>query len=107
MEKYCVVLITTPDVESAEKIAGFIVENKLGACVNIAPLHQSVFFWKGNIEKYQEYLLIIKTKAEKFEELKNQVKSIHPYTVPEIIGLPIIAGNQEYLEWIEETLNRE
>lgn len=106
MQNYCVVFITTPDREHAEKIADFVVDNKLGACVNIAPLHQSVFFWKGNIEKYQEYLLIIKTRLDKFEELKNQVKSIHPYTVPEIIALPVIAGNQEYLDWIDETLNR-
>lgn len=106
MQEYCVVFITTPDRESAERIANFTVENKLGACVNIVQLHQSVFFWKGNIESYQEHLLIIKTRIEKFQELENQIKSIHPYSVPEIIAIPIIAGNQEYLDWIDETLNR-
>lgn len=104
MDGYCVVFITVPDRDSADKLSNFIVENKLGACVNVLQLNQSVFFWKGNIEKEQEYLLIIKTRVDRFDDLKDKVKSIHPYTVPEIIGLPIILGNQEYLDWIDETL---
>ncbi|MEJ5172525.1 MAG: divalent-cation tolerance protein CutA [Hydrogenothermaceae bacterium] len=106
MSEYIVVFITVPTKEDGFRIADTIVEKKVGACVNVAPLEQSVFFWKGNIEKEKEYLLIVKSKLEKFEELKNTVKSIHPYTVPEIIAIPIVAGNSEYLSWIDETLNR-
>lgn len=104
--EYIVVFITVPSKEDALKISDYIVENKLGACVNIAELLQSVFFWKGNIEREKEFLLVVKTKRYKFEELKNSVKSIHPYTVPEIIAIPIVDGNDEYLSWIDETLER-
>lgn len=106
MQQHCVVFVTVPDRENAERLADFIVENKLGACVNILNVNRSVFFWKGNIEREEEFLLIIKTTLTRFQELKNGIKSIHPYTVPEIIAIPIVAGNQEYLDWIDQTINR-
>ena len=104
--KYIVVFITVPDLESGKNIADTIVEKKLGACVNITSKINSVYFWQGNIEKDDEYLLIIKTRADIFEKLKGEVKKIHPYSVPEIIALPIILGSEDYLNWIDETLNR-
>lgn len=106
MDGYCVVFVTAPSQEEAQKIGEFIVNGKAGACVNIVELNQSIFFWQGSIHNEKEYLLIIKTKFDRFNQLKNLIKSIHPYTVPEIIAMPIVAANQEYLNWIEETLNR-
>ncbi len=103
MEGYLVVLITTPK-EKGKEIAEFIVENKLGACVNVVPEVSSVYWWKGNVEKDTEALLVVKTSMSRFSELVNKVKEIHPYTVPEIIALPIVAGNEEYLRWIEDSL---
>ncbi len=103
MGGYLVVLITTP-VEKGEEIADFIVENKLGACVNVVPEVKSTYWWKGNIERDREALLVVKTSFKKFEELRERVKEVHPYTVPEIIALPIVAGNTDYLNWIEESL---
>lgn len=103
MEGYLVVLITTP-VDKGEEIANFIVENKLGACVNVVPEVSSVYWWKGNIERDKEALLVVKTSIGKFRELLRKVKEIHPYTVPEIIALPIVAGNEDYLKWIEDSL---
>ncbi len=103
MKGYVVVLITTP-VDRGEEIARFIVENKLGACVNVAPEVKSLYWWKGSMEEDREALLIVKTSAERFGELLERVKEIHPYTVPEIVALPIVAGNPDYLRWIEESL---
>ena len=101
--KYCVVLITTPP-EEAERIANLIVEKKLGACTNIVKEISSIYWWQGKIESDRESLLIIKTRTDLFKKLKEEVKKVHPYTVPEIIALPIVAGNEDYLRWIDESL---
>jgi len=103
MEGYLVVLITAP-VDKGEELANFIVEKKLGACVNLVPQVSSTYWWKGKVERDREVLLIVKTSAGKFRELKEKVKEVHPYTVPEIIALPIVAGNEDYLRWIGESL---
>ncbi len=101
--KYVVVLVTTPTDKGLE-IADHIVRNKLGACVNVVPEVSSIYWWKGNIEKDKESLLIIKTSAQILEELIREVKKVHPYTVPEIIALPIVGGNEDYLRWINDSL---
>ena len=101
--KYCVVFITTP-VDKAKEIATFIVENKLGACVNVVKEVNSVYWWEGKMEDDKEGLLIVKTTLEKFPSLKEKVKEIHPYCVPEIIALPIVDGNEDYLKWVEENV---
>ena len=104
--KYIVVFITVPDLESGKNIAESIIEKKLGACVNISPKINSIYFWQGNIERDDEHLLIIKTREDRFDDLKKEVKKIHPYTVPEIIAMPIVLGSEDYLNWIDETLDR-
>ncbi|MCS7232878.1 MAG: divalent-cation tolerance protein CutA [Synergistetes bacterium] len=101
MEGYYVIFITVPKDKSQE-VADFIVREKLGACVNIVEEVNSIYWWKGKIEKDKESLLIVKARAARFKELLYKVKAIHPYTVPEIIALPIVAGNPDYLRWIEE-----
>ena len=103
MKGYCVVFITTP-VGEGERIASLIVEKKLGACVNVVKDISSLYWWKGNIEKDSESLLVVKTSLEKLPQLTEEVKKVHPYTVPEIIALPIIGGNEDYLNWIDESL---
>ncbi len=104
--KYIVIFITVPSLEVGKNIADLIVEKKLGACVNITSEINSVYFWNGNIEKDDEHLLIIKSRKDKFKELEEEVKKVHPYTVPEIIAMPIILGSNNYLNWIDETLDR-
>jgi periplasmic divalent cation tolerance protein len=101
--KYVVVLITTPTDKGLE-LANHIVKNKLGACVNVVPEVNSIYWWKGNIERDRESLLVIKTSVQKLEELIKEVKKVHPYTVPEIIALPILGGNEDYLRWIDDSL---
>jgi len=101
-EKYTVVYVTTPDEKTAKTIANKILEKKLAACVNIIPNINSIYRWKGKIEEDQEALMIIKTRRELFETLTKTIKEMHPYEVPEVIGIPIIEGYKAYLEWIKD-----
>jgi periplasmic divalent cation tolerance protein len=98
-----IVLITVPSQQVGEKIAEVLLEQKLAACVNIIPGIHSIYFWKGTINRDEESLLIVKSRAILFEErLLKIVQAIHPYEVPEIIALPIIKGLPAYLDWIQE-----
>ncbi|RKY31363.1 MAG: divalent-cation tolerance protein CutA [Candidatus Omnitrophota bacterium] len=100
---YAVILITAPERQEAEKIAQVLVEEKLAACVNIIADIHSIFWWEGKIDNSKETLLIIKTKKSRVKKLIKKVQSIHSYEVPEIITLPVIAGNKKYLNWIDES----
>ncbi len=102
MSDYIVVLITAPNEDEAVKISKSLVEEKLAGCVNIVRNVRSIYSWQGKIEDDSEVLMIVKTKSDLFEELEKRVKSIHSYTVPEIIGLKIKKGSENYLKWLEE-----
>lgn len=95
-----VVFVTTPDITEAEKIAGELVKDGLAACVNIVNKVRSVYRWQGEICRESEALCIIKTIKGNFVALKDKVKSMHSYTVPEVIGLPIDIGSDKYLKWL-------
>jgi periplasmic divalent cation tolerance protein len=99
---YLVVFITASSYEEARKIASALVDQKKAACVNIVPKVNSLFRWKGKIEEVEESLMVVKTRAELFPEVVSAVKSIHSYEVPEIIALPIVEGNPDYLTWLKE-----
>ena len=99
---YLVVFITTSGHEEARKIADALVSQRKAACVNIVPRVNSLFRWKGKIEDAEESLLVVKTRAKLFSDVVSTVKSIHSYEVPEIIALPIVEGNPDYLKWIDE-----
>ncbi|MFC1708924.1 divalent-cation tolerance protein CutA [Candidatus Omnitrophota bacterium] len=100
---YIVVLVTAPNNLQAKKITNLLLKKKLVACVNIVPKVDSFFWWKGKIDKAKEALLVIKSKKKLLSKLIKAVKSIHPYSVPEIIALPIASGNKDYLNWIDES----
>jgi periplasmic divalent cation tolerance protein len=99
---YLVVFITTSSYEEARKIADKLVDRKKAACVNIVPGVNSLFRWKGKIEEAEESLMVVKTRAELFPDVVSLVKSVHSYKVPEIIALPIVEGNPDYLEWLKK-----
>ena len=101
---YIIVLVTTANVAEAQKIARALVAQKKAACVNIAPRVDSLFWWEGKIDSAQESLLIAKTKKSLLPEVIALVKKLHSYEVPEIIALPIIGGNEDYLKWVEGSL---
>lgn len=102
--KYIVVFITASSKKEARKIACVLLSKKLAACVNVIKGVDSRFFWKGSIDSAKEFLLIAKTRISKFSELKKQVKKNHSYEIPEIIAVPIIAANKDYLKWIEDSV---
>jgi periplasmic divalent cation tolerance protein len=98
---HIIVYITVPSREVGQQIADALLEGKLVACVNIVPEISSIFHWQGSIEQDDELLLIAKTRAALFDRLATTVKRIHPYDVPEVIAMPIVAGSNEYLAWID------
>ncbi len=101
-----VVLVTTPELHEAQRIAGLLLNERVAACVNIVPALQSSFWWQGKVDSADESLLIVKTKATLLDELIEMVRKNHSYDVPEIIALPIVGGNEDYLKWLdEETLD--
>jgi len=97
-----IVLVTCGSQEEAVKIAHSLVEERLAACVNLVSPVRSIYRWEGKIWDEKEWILIIKTQKQRFEKLERKVKSLHSYSVPEIIGLPIIEGSSSYLDWLEE-----
>ena len=99
--KHIVVFITVDSQETAKKITDKLLTERKAVCINIIPKVESYYWWQGKIENANELLLIVKTRAVLLEELIALVKQNHPYSVPEIIALPIIGGNKDYLKWIE------
>jgi len=102
MTGYIIAFVTAASEEEAARIGQAIVGEKLAACVNIIRSIRSIYRWKGRIEDGQEVLLIIKTKEILFENLKKRVKELHSYSVPEIIALPLVGGDEQYLNWLGE-----
>ena len=99
-----VLFITTADAEEARRIADVLVKKRKAACVNIVPGVSSLFRWQGKVEKTDESLLMVKSRASLLNQIVKLVKQHHSYDVPEIIALPIIGGNPDYLEWIGKEL---
>ncbi len=97
---YIVLFITTATAEEAHRISRMLLEQRKVACVNIVPKVSSFFWWQNKIDTTQESLLIAKTRASQLNELVRLVKEIHSYNTPEIIAMPIVGGNQDYLERI-------
>ncbi len=101
---HIVIFVTTPNKKEASRIAEALIRSKSAACVNIIDKVRSLFWWKGKVDSAQECLLMIKTAKSKLPRVIKTVKSKHSYQVPEIIALPIIAGNKAYLKWIDDSL---
>lgn len=100
--RFLVVLTAVPDVENAQAIALDLVGKRLAACVNVLPAGRSFYWWEGKVTEANERLLFIKTRADRYADLEKALKALHPYTVPEIIALPIDRGLGEYLGWIDK-----
>ena len=94
------VLCTHPDPAAAETLATTLVGRRLAACVNVLAGLRSVYRWQGRIEHAQEVLLLIKTTAERFDELKDAIVSLHPYSLPEVLAFETRAGLDRYLDWV-------
>lgn len=106
MSEFLVVYITASG-ENARDLASALVDEKLAACVNRIPGVESTYTWEGRVERDTEDLLIVKTRAGLFDRLKERVQALHAYDVPEIIAVPIVEGNESYLEWMGVSLSKE
>jgi periplasmic divalent cation tolerance protein len=101
---YVVLFITVSSRKEAKLIASALLKDRLAACVNIADKIDSFFWWQGKIDCAKELLMVVKSRKDKVGRIIKKVKSLHSYTVPEIIALPICAGDKPYLKWIDESL---
>jgi periplasmic divalent cation tolerance protein len=101
-----IVLTTAGTREEADKIARALVERRLAACVNVVPI-DSVYRWKEKVENAQEWLLLVKTTAEAFDDVEAAIQELHSYELPECVVLPIEGGSEEYLEWIGDNVSEE
>ena len=102
MTDFLIVFVTCGSEEEALKIAHALVEERLAACVNLVSPIRSIYRWEGKVWDEKEWLLIIKTRTGRFEDLEQRVKSLHSYSVPEIVGFPILKGSLPYINWLAE-----
>jgi periplasmic divalent cation tolerance protein len=102
--RYRVVLVTCGSMAEARRIAQSGVEKKLAACANILTGVNSIYRWKGKVERAREVLVVMKTTAARLRELEREVKRRHSYELPEFVVLPLVAGSREYLAWVGESV---
>jgi periplasmic divalent cation tolerance protein len=95
-----IVLSTTDTAELAQKIAFALIEANEAACVNVVPGIRSIYRWEGRICDEGEFLLIIKSSAERFDAIHSRIRLLHTYRVPEVIAIPVTAGDPDYLKWM-------
>jgi periplasmic divalent cation tolerance protein len=100
MTDVSIVFVTAAGEDEAAAIGRALVEEKLAACANIVPRIRSIYRWKGEIYDEQEVLMVMKTRSSLFPALKDRVRQLHGYEVPEIISFPVTAGLEEYLAWV-------
>ncbi len=99
------VFVTSANSEEANRLADMLIGKRLAACVQILPETRSVYRWQGKIERQNEILLIAKTTRARFAELEREVRAIHSYETPEIVGLSLSVGSLPYLDWLSSSLN--
>jgi periplasmic divalent cation tolerance protein len=104
MSERLLVLSTVGNAEDAERIARALVERRLAACVNVVPGLTSVYRWKGGVQAEPERLLLIKTRAQRFEALRQALVELHPYELPEVVAVPLEGGHAPYLAWLDESV---
>jgi periplasmic divalent cation tolerance protein len=105
MTDFLQVTTTTDSGPVAERIANELVNRRLAGCVQIIGPIQSVYRWQGNVERAEEWLLLIKTAADRYTAVEATIRELHSYEVPEIIATPIVAGSGAYLAWLGEQLS--
>jgi len=104
MTEYVILLCTAPP-GGADKIASALVEERLAACVNVSQI-RSYFVWNGRLSDEREELMIIKTEQKMADKIKAKILELHTYELPEIIAVPIVGGDERYLEWISQSVGK-
>ena len=98
--KFSLVLITTPDLKTARKLARAALAARLIACANLVPKIESHYWWQGKMETGKEVLMILKTTRTRLAALEKLILAKHPYDTPEFLVLPLSQGNRRYLDWL-------
>ena len=99
-----VVLVTAPSPDVGAALGRTLVDERLAACVNVIPGLTSIYRWQGQREEASECLLVIKTDETRYAELERRVLELHPYTVPEVLALPVERGAPAYVEWLRDSV---
>lgn len=102
--EHIVVFCTVPDKEKGAELGRQVVEERLAACVNLLDGLRSLYWWQGEVCDDPEALMVIKTRADGFEALRERLVDLHPYDTPEVVALPIVRGHPAYLAWIDDSL---
>ncbi len=100
----CIQVFTTGPKADLDNIARTLVEERLAACVQVIGPIRSTYRWQGKVEKAEEWLAIAKTTQDLYPRLEATIKKLHTYEVPEILAVPVVAGNPDYLNWLAEQL---
>jgi periplasmic divalent cation tolerance protein len=100
----CQVTTTLPDQAAAKRLATALVEARLAACAQVSGPISSTYWWQGRVETATEWYCHLKTTVARVPDLQAKIQQLHPYDVPEIIAVPILQGNPEYLKWIQEAV---
>jgi periplasmic divalent cation tolerance protein len=105
MSDCVVVLVTCKNSAEARRIGRAVVTSRLAACANVLPGKvESIYRWRGKVERARETLLLVKTTRRRWAKLRDAIRGLHSYDVPEIVALPIVAGLEEYTAWIRESV---
>lgn len=104
MSGCCQVTTTLPDQVAAERMATQLVEERLAACAQVVGPVRSIYRWAGKIERAEEWYCHLKTTLARLPDLQTRVRQLHSYEVPEIIAVPILQGNPDYLKWIQDAV---
>jgi periplasmic divalent cation tolerance protein len=102
MSEFIQVITTIDSKDDAAKIARSLVEQHLAACVQVIGPIGSTYWWEGEIETAEEWLCLIKTRAERYAEVEAAISAVHTYDVPEILAVPVEQGSRDYLSWLSE-----
>ncbi len=101
MPEYLQVMTTVATREAAEKIAAILVDQRLAACVQVIGPITSTYRWQGTVETSQEWLCLAKSRRDLYRPLEEAIRRVHPYEVPEILAIPVVAGSESYLAWLD------
>lgn len=101
----CIQVVTTTDTrENANKIAKHLLDLRLAGCVQVGGPIASSYWWKGKIETAEEWCCVIKTVAERYEDVEREIRAVHPYEEPEILAFPVVSGSKTYLKWLADSV---
>jgi len=105
MTEYIQIFTTAENKDNAGMIAAEVVKKRLAACAQVVGPVTSTYWWEGRIEEAEEWFCIMKSRKDLYDELEKAIQEIHSYEVPEIVAVPIVAGSQSYLQWLDKEVD--